>query len=94
MKVQIKSIFEQISEKVFTMSNVNEAKNFIIDFVETKQINEVDKKSILKAVNDSKTLTKLQTYICNSLLKYEGMGMNQINKTAKEAAANEAAAAE
>jgi hypothetical protein len=94
MKVQIKSIFEQISEKVFTMSSLNEAKSFIIDFVETKQINEVDKKGIIMAVNGSKTLTKLQMYICNSLLKYEGMGMNQISKTAKEAAADETTAAE
>jgi hypothetical protein len=43
----------------------------------------------LQEVNNAKSLVKFQTYICNSLLKYEGMGMNQINKTAKEAAADE-----
>jgi hypothetical protein len=87
MKVQIKSIFEQIAENVFKMNNVGVAKQFIVEFVNNKDIKEEDKKTILKNVNDCKSITKLQTYICNSLLQYEGMGMNQINKTAREAAA-------
>jgi hypothetical protein len=86
-KVQIKSIFEQISEKVFTMKDVNEAKTFISDFVNEHGINEEDKKKILSNVNGCKTMVKLQSYICNSLLQYEGMGMNQLQKTAREAAA-------
>lgn len=84
--INIKSIFEQISAQVFTMRNLNEAKQFTIEFVESKQINETDKVAILKAVNEAKTLVAFQKYICNSLLKYEGLGMNQINKTAREAA--------
>lgn len=84
--IAIKSIFEQISSQVFTMKNLNEAKQFTIDFVENKNINETDKASILKAVNEAKTLVAFQRYICNSLLKYEGLGTNQLNKTAREAA--------
>jgi hypothetical protein len=82
MKVQIKSIFEQISEQIFVMTNVNEAKAFITDFVNNKDINEHDKIQILNNIQPIKNIIKLQTYICNSLLKYEGMGVS-INKPEK-----------
>ena len=36
MKYQIKSIFEQISEKVFVIRDLNEAKKFVTEFVEGK----------------------------------------------------------
>ena len=87
VKVPIKSIFEQISSKVFLMTNLAEAKSFVTEFVNSKDINEHDKFYILQEINNAKSLVRFQTYICNALLKYEGMGMNQINKTAKEAAA-------
>ena len=80
-KVQIKSIFEQISEKVFTMTNLDEAKDFIINFVNSKNIKEQDKNQILINIQPIKNIVKLQTYLCNSLLKYEGMSLN--NKTEK-----------
>ena len=86
MKFPIKSIFEQISSQVFLMKNLVEAQNFIIDFVRSKDINEKDKNSIIAQTIQAKSLTRLQTYICNSLLKYEGMGMNQLDKTPKEVA--------
>jgi len=74
-KVQIKSIFEQISERVFQMNNLSEVKTFVIDFVNDKNINENDKRNIITQVQNAKSLTRFQTYICNSLLKYEGMGV-------------------
>ena len=75
---QIKSIFEQISEQVFTMKNVVEAKQFITEFVNDKKINDVDKANIIKNVNACPNIMKIQSYICNSLLTYEGMGMNRM----------------
>jgi len=86
MKFPIKSIFEQISSQVFLMTNLVEAQNFIIDFVRSKDINEKDKNAIIVQTVQAKSLTRLQTYICNSLLKYEGMGMSQLDKTPKEPA--------
>ena len=86
MKHPIKSILEQISSQVFVMKNLDEAKDFVKDFVKDKNINEQDKISILRETENAKSLIKFQTYLCNALLKYEGMGMNQFNKTAKEAA--------
>lgn len=90
MKIKIKSVFEQISEKVFQMKTLNEAKRFVLDFIEGKEINEIDKKNIIREINNAPSLYKFQNYICNALLKYEGMGMNQFHKTAREAAHDEA----
>lgn len=80
MTVQIKSIFEQISERVFTMTNLVEAQNFIIDFVRSKDIKQEDKNAIVINTAQAKNITRLQTYICNSLLKYEGMSVNRKTK--------------
>ena len=74
-KVQIKSIFEQIAEQVFVMRNINEIKTFIKSFVEEKNINNIDKNTILMNVDKCKNVQAVQRYICNSLLKYEGMSV-------------------
>ena len=75
-KFPIKSVFEQISTQVFTMTNLSMAKTFISDFLIEKKINEFDKKSILIKVESCKSVGQLQNYLCNSLLKFEGMGLN------------------
>ena len=74
-KVQIKSIFEQIATQVFVMRNLNEAKLFIKTFVEEKNINNIDKNIILSNIDKCKNIQAVQRYICNSLLKYEGMSV-------------------
>jgi hypothetical protein len=74
-KVQIKSVFEQIAGKVFTMTNTSETKNYIIEFITSKGINGTDKQGIINKVNACKNVRELQNYICNSLLMYEGMGL-------------------
>lgn len=81
--MKIKSIFEQISSQVFTMTDLSQAKTFVTEFVSQKGIKEEDKKSILNSIKDITSMTRFQTYICNSLLKYEGMGMNQLEKKEK-----------
>jgi hypothetical protein len=75
-KVQIKSIFEQIAEKVFVMNNINDVKSFVKSFVEEKNINNIDKNIILTNVDKCKNTQAVQRYICNSLLKYEGMSVS------------------
>jgi F0F1-type ATP synthase delta subunit len=76
-KVQIKSIFEQIASEVFNMKDVNKAKQFITEFVNNKKIKDEDKKIIIDNVNKCKYLYQIQSYICNSLLRYEGMSLNK-----------------
>jgi len=74
--MKIKSVLEQISEKVFVMTDLNEAKAFIVDFVNEKKINEKDKQSIIANTNSATSMQRLVRYLCNALLKYEGMGIN------------------
>jgi F0F1-type ATP synthase delta subunit len=76
-KVQIKSIFDQIASEVFNMKDVNKAKQFITEFVNNKKIKDEDKKIIIDNVNKCKYLYQIQSYICNSLLRYEGMSLNK-----------------
>jgi len=80
MKYQIKSIFEQIAEQVFKMSDVVKAKQFIAEFVVEKGINDKDKQLILNNIQGCKNIVALQRYICNSLLKYEGMSVSKPGK--------------
>jgi len=75
-KFEIKSVFEQISTEVFKMSNVNEAKTFINEFITNKGINGIDKQVITNNVSKCTNISAIQRYICNSLLKYEGMSLN------------------
>jgi GTPase SAR1 family protein len=81
MRVQIKSIFEQIAEQVFKMTDAIKAKNFITEFVTEKGINDNDKQAILDNIKNLKSVTQIQRYICNSLLQYEGLGVGVKKET-------------
>lgn len=89
-KIPIHSIFEEISLVVFQMKDLEQARTYTIQFVNTKKINETDKQSILREVTNMKTISLFHRYICNALLKYEGLGMNQIRKSSRESAADDA----
>lgn len=82
-----KSVLEEISQPVFKAKTLDEGKQIIIKCMNEKKINDDDKKTIIKNVNECKTLIKLQTYICNSILQFEQLGVNQLNKSARAAAA-------
>jgi len=79
-KVQIKSIFEQISQKVFSMNNANDIKTYVTEFVNSKQIEDRDKQGIIKNINECKNVVAMHRYICNSLLKFEGLSVNRYDK--------------
>jgi len=75
-----KSVLEQIISDVYKMTNVNEAKNFIENFLEEKKIDEVTKKQMLQNISEIKSMLKLQIYMTNSLLRFEGMSVNKYDK--------------
>ncbi len=75
-KFPIKSIFEQISSVIFTMTVLADIQSYVVDFVNKHDINDVDKKSIIKNINACRNVNATYRYICNSLLKYEGMSLN------------------
>jgi hypothetical protein len=74
-KFKIESILVEVSEQVFACTNLKDGKDIIISLLERKNINEADKKVMLYTLSNIKSLSKLQTYVCNSLLKYEGLGV-------------------
>lgn len=76
MKIQIKSVFEQIASNVFRMNNASQMKTFVTEFVNSKGIKDTDKQLIINSVNNCSNAIQIQKYICNSLLKYEGMSVN------------------
>jgi hypothetical protein len=82
--VTIKSIFEEISGDVFAMTDINQMKTFVVNYVEGKKINDADRKRIVIDVVQLDSVHAFHRYVCNSLLKYEGMGMNKINKKRKD----------
>jgi len=74
--LKIKSVFEQIAAEVFTMRDTNKAKSYIVEFITSKGINGIDKNVIVNNVNKCTNISAIQRYVCNSLLQYEGMGLN------------------
>lgn len=79
-KVQIHSVLAEIASDVFVMRNLSDAQTFIIAFLDKKQIDCVMKKTIVAQVVGCKNIVMLQKYICNSLLRYEGLSVNAYDK--------------
>jgi len=91
-KVQIKSIFEQISQDVFKMNNINDIKQYVIEFVNGKNIDDKDKQGIIKNISECRNVMAAQRYICNALLKFEGLSVNKYSTDKTEEIKEEAAA--
>ena len=72
----ITSTLTSIAEQVFVSRNVNEAKAIVTSHIGSTGIKEADKKTIIKNIHGMKSLVRVQSYLCNSLLKYEGLGLN------------------
>jgi hypothetical protein len=81
---QIKSIFERISEIVFNTADLAIAKQSTLEFISSRNINDKDKQLIISSINECTTITKFQMYIANSILKYEGLGADRMNKEYKK----------
>ena len=75
-----KSVLEQIISDVYKMTDVNEAKKFIENFLEEKKIDNVTKNQMLQNISEIKSMLKLQFYMTNSLLRFEGMSVNKYDK--------------
>ena len=71
-----KSILEPIAEEVFISKDLCSAKIIFIQRVEQSKIKEKDKKIMLIAIEQCKTLMRLQIYLANALLRFEGMSLN------------------
>jgi hypothetical protein len=91
MKHSIKSVLEVIAAQVFTMTDLKAAQQYVMAFINERGINDKDKVNIMLGVANSKSITKLQHYLCNALLKYEGMGVGKVSNDNKQAIPEQAA---
>jgi hypothetical protein len=73
------STLDKIATQVFESKTLNDAKTICLDFLKESKIKESDRLKMIDEVEKIKYLHKLQIYIANALLKYEGLGLN--NKT-------------
>jgi hypothetical protein len=76
MKVKIVSTLDNIAEQVFNAKTVDEAKTICLDYLKDSKIKESDRTKMITEISNMKYLHKVQFYIANALLKYEGLGLS------------------
>ena len=75
MKKQITSIFTSHYEALMTLTDFESLKNKVLEIVKESKINEMDKRKIIFEIqNRISNLSRLQMYVTNSMLKYQGQG--------------------
>ena len=75
--MNIQSTLTKIAEQVFTAKSCDEAKKIALDYLSESKINEEDRVKMIAEIEQKKDLVKLQTYISNALLKFEGLSVNK-----------------
>lgn len=76
MSYPIKSILEQIATEVFQMKSIVDIQDYVVKFINEHSINDKDKNSIIKNINECRNVNAAHRYIANALLKYEGLSPN------------------
>jgi hypothetical protein len=75
MKRKLTSQLEKIATEVFSTPTLTEAKNIIITFLETHP-KIAQKELMMKQLQTIPTKQALDKFICNSLLRFEGLSTN------------------
>lgn len=74
----IKSSLEKIIQQVWSEKDLNKAKNIVTSYLNDSKIKDEDKKKMTQFIDKITTKGKLDYYLANSLLKYEGSGLSQL----------------
>lgn len=77
--MKIESILAKIAGQVFQSKNFIDAQKSMLSLLENSNVKDRDK--MIMDTKSIKTLTKLQMYFANSLLKYEGLSVNKNKPT-------------
>jgi hypothetical protein len=72
--MKFESTLSKIAEAVFSSTDFKSAQNTFIDHVDSTNVK--DKNKMIEAVKKLTTLTALQHYCANALLKFEGLGLS------------------
>lgn len=70
------SALEKISQEVFQVKSLQEGQSIMKNFLNESKIKDSDKQSMIRNVEACKNLPALQRFLCNALLKFEGMSTN------------------
>lgn len=82
-KVNITSTLVNVYQQFIAIADLKTAKQFITEHINSTSIKEQDKKKMCFEIEyNIKSTTKLQYYITNALLKYEGLSVS-MNREAK-----------
>jgi hypothetical protein len=74
--MQLNSILNQVIQDVYNSKTMPEAKDHLIRLLDASKIKPTDKIKMIGELSKINTLTKLQFYATNALLKYEGLGVS------------------
>lgn len=71
----IVSTLDTIATQVFEAKTLDQAKTICLDYLKESKIKESDRLKMISEIEKMKYLYKVQLYIANALLKYEGLGV-------------------
>ncbi len=74
--MKLESTLTNIAEQVFEAKTVEQAKTIALNFLSESKIKEEDRKKMIIEIEKTKDLVRLQIYIANALLKFEGLSLN------------------
>lgn len=75
--MDIKSSLVNIINQVWAETDFYKAKQMILNYLNDSKIKEIDKKKMILEIEfNVRSKSRLDTYLTNALLKYEGMGLN------------------
>lgn len=80
MKITIKSKLADIPIEEYKAVNFEAAKLLILEHISQTTIKDDDKKKLLEGIKKSRNFASMYSYFYNSLLKYEGLSVNNNNK--------------
>lgn len=72
---QLTSTLDTIATQVFEAKTLDQAKTICLDYLKESKIKESDRLKMISEIEKIKHLHKIQLYIANALLKFEGLGV-------------------
>jgi hypothetical protein len=85
--MKYESTLSAIAEQIFNAKTCTCAKEIFVNYVNSTRVK--DKVKMITEVNKMTTLYQIQKYTANALLKFEGLGLNQLNHTSSTTESNE-----
>lgn len=80
MKITITSKLANIPVEEYTTVNFEAAKLLILEHISQTTIRDEDKRKLLDGIKKSRNFASMYSYYYNSLLKFEGLSVNNNKK--------------